>query len=167
MVITDGTQSFAMFTYQCDLMGWSGEDDGSYATVGYNLNGAFENHPLSGSPEVGGIGCLSSGSNSNIARRQSSKWHNQLYTLPTVVDPIQQLRAECLTIQNTDIETVGDIQSLSRSLGACPPSASQAFLDFRFMYHSDSSTFTSRCYVYVFSAGVESLSSLICCYAVQ
>ena len=167
VVITDGTQSFVMFTYQCDLMGWSGVDVGSYAIVGFNLNGVYENHPLSGTSEIKDIGCLSTGSISNITRRQSSNWHNQLYQLPTVVDLIQQLRSECLAMQILDIQTVGDIQSLSSSLGACPPSASQAFLDFRFLFHSESSTFTSRCYTYVFSAGAGGLSSLICCYALQ
>ena len=156
-----------MYTYQCDLMGWSGEGDGMYATIGYNLNGEFHNHPLSGTSQAQTIGCLSQSSDDSISRCQASKWHNELYQLPTAVDPIQQLRSECLTLQILDIQSVGDIRALSSSLGACPNSVNQAILDFRFTYHNQVSTPTSRCYVHVFPAGDNGLSSLICCYSVQ
>ena len=164
-MITDGTQNFIMYTYQCDLMEWSGEGDGVYATIGYNLNGVFENHPLSGYPEAHTIGCVSQNSGDNIGRRQALMFYNQIYQLPSAIDPIQQLRSECLTMQILDIQAVGDIQSLSSSLGACPNSVTQAFLDFQFTYHSQSSN--SQCYIHVFSAGNADISSLICCYSIQ
>lgn len=54
IVITDGTDSFAVFTYQCGAMTWSGN-----ATIGYNAGGSqFENHPLSGSSNTESIGCM-------------------------------------------------------------------------------------------------------------
>ena len=158
----------AVYTYQCGLMGWSGVSDGHYATIGYNLNEVFLNHPLSGTSEAHTIACLShQAEGDGVSRRQASKWYNQLYQLPTAVDPVQQARSECLTMQILDIQSLGDIQPLSSSLGTCPPSAAQAFLDFRFIFHGPSSTINSRCYIYVFSAGSTGLSSLICCYAVQ
>lgn len=157
-------QNFVIYTYQCGLIQWSGEGSGSYATIGYNLNGVYENHPLSGTIGVNNIaGCL----NGPVRRQTNSNWFNQIYQLPTAVDPLQELRAQCMMMGLLDIESIGDIQDLSSSLGTCPPSVSQAFLDFRFTYNSDVSTTSSRCYVYVFPAGVTALSSLICCYAVQ
>lgn len=148
-----------MYTYQCDLMEWSGEGSGFYATIGYNLNGAYQNHPLSGTHVVHTIACQSV--------EVSSMWYNQLYQLPSAVDPIQQQRSECLTMRVLDIQNIADIQTLSRSLGACPNSVAQAIRDFRFTYHSQSSTLTSRCYVHVFPAGASGISSLICCYAIE
>ena len=42
-MITDGTESYALFTYQCDFVEWS-----RGATIGYNAGGDFfANHPLS------------------------------------------------------------------------------------------------------------------------
>lgn len=165
VVITDGTQNFLMYTYQCDLMNWSGVGEGSYATIGYNLNGVFENHPLSGYPEVHTIGCSSQSPDDVIGRRQALMFSNQLYQLPSAVDPIQQLRSDCLTMEILDIQSVGDVLSLSSSLGACPNSVTQALLDFRFIFYSQSST--SQCYIHIFSAGNADISSLICCYSVQ
>ena len=160
-MITDGTQNFAIYTYQCDLMGWSGEGDGMYATIGYNLNGEFDIHPLSGASQARTIGCLSQ--SSDDSQRRASKWHNELYQLPTEVDPIQQLRSECLAMQILDIQSVGDIRALSSSLGACPNSINQAYADFRFI---DLYTliYNSVCFVHVFPSGNTDLSSLICCY---
>ena len=157
-----------MYTYQCDLMEWPGEGIGYYATIGYNLNGAYLNHPLSGTEVVHNIACQSNVTVEGISRREvSAMWYNQLYQLPSAVDPIQQERSECLTMRILDIQTVGDIQPLSSSLGACPNSVAQAILDFRFAYHSQSSTLTSRCYVHVFPAGANDISSLICCYSIE
>lgn len=169
MVITDGMQNFVMYTYQCDLMDWSGEGNGFYATIGYNLNGVYQNHPLSGTPVVRTIACQPSNVTvEGISRRQvSSMWYNQLYQLPSAVDTIQQQRSECLTKRVLDIENNGNIQTLSSSLGACPNSVAQAIRDFRFTYHRQSSTPTSRCYVHVFPAGTNGISSLICCYAIE
>ena len=43
-MITDGNSSFAVFTYRCDLLGWS-----RGATIGYNAAGDFfANHDFSG-----------------------------------------------------------------------------------------------------------------------
>ena len=62
-----------MFTYQCDLMEWSGR-----ATIGYYADGdLYENHPLTGSPNAREIACL--GYNSS----QPSQWTNLVYSLST------------------------------------------------------------------------------------
>lgn len=54
IVITNGTDSFAIFTYQCGAMTWSGN-----ATIGFNAGGShFENHPLSGTSSAKSIACM-------------------------------------------------------------------------------------------------------------
>ena len=166
MVVTDGTLNFAMYTYQCDLMGWSGSGDGFYATIGYNLEGLYQNHQFSGTSSAKDIACQSSADDGgSVGRRQaSSSWFNQVYQLPSAVDPIQQLRAECLTLEILDIQSNGDIAELSRSLGACPPSLAQVLLDFQFTFNGYVST-ESQCYTYIFAAGSFGISSLICCYS--
>ena len=68
IVITDGTDSFAVFTYQCGAMTWSGN-----ATIGFNAGGSqFENHPLSGSSIAQSIGCMN---------YNSTVWTNLLFKL--------------------------------------------------------------------------------------
>ena len=160
-----------MYTYQCDLMEWSGEKDaiinGTRTTIGYNLGGEFHNHPLTRTTQPHLIGCLSLSSDDTSSHRQASKWYNHLHQLPTTVEPLQQLRSECMRMQIIDIQAVGDIQALSRSLGACPNSNTQMQCNPYFVYHSQLSTATSQCYVHVFSAGDADISSLICCYSKQ
>ena len=165
ILITDGMLNFVMYTYQCGLMGWSGYT--SYATIGYNLNGEYQNHLLSGISEVNTIACFSNNEDIGRRRRQvSSSWYNELYQLPSAISPIQQLQAECRTMEILDIQTNGDIMPLARSLGACPPTFNQAFVDFRFTYNSSISS-ESLCFVQVFAAGSFDISSLICCYALM
>ena len=54
MVITNGQQSYALFIYQCDRMGWSGN-----ATIGFSAAGNFyQNHHLSGTPNANSIACI-------------------------------------------------------------------------------------------------------------
>lgn len=160
-----------MYTYQCSLMKWSGEKgakvNGSRTTIGYNLGGEYHNHPLTRTETPHIIGCISQNSDAATRRRQASKWHNHLYQLPTTVEPVQQFRSECRRMWILDIQSVGDIQSLSHSLGACPNSLAQALQNPYFVYHSQLSTVASRCYVHVFSAGDADISSLICCYSEQ
>ena len=54
ILITDGTNSYAVYTYMCGEMEW-----GSSAVIGFNAAGNyFENHNSSGVPTVSGIACL-------------------------------------------------------------------------------------------------------------
>lgn len=68
IVATDGQQSYALFTYRCDLMLWSGN-----ATIGFNTDGSFyQNHILSGTSDAKDIACLNS---------PLSMWSNVLFQL--------------------------------------------------------------------------------------
>ena len=54
MLITEGTKSYAVFTYECPEVQW-----GSYATIGFNAGGThFENHEFSGSSDAPTIDCI-------------------------------------------------------------------------------------------------------------
>ena len=69
VVVTNGQQSYALFLYQCDQMGWSGN-----ATIGFSAAGSFyQNHFLSGTPNAKGVACINSASNtrSNIVYQLS------------------------------------------------------------------------------------------------
>ena len=53
-MVTDGTDSFAIFVYQCGDLEWSGG-----ATIGFGASSElFSNHRLSRSPIITSIGCL-------------------------------------------------------------------------------------------------------------
>ena len=76
-MITDGNNSFAVFTYQCGLLDWS-----RGTIIGYNAAGDFfENHGLSsGSAEA--IACINlPGSNySNV--QMAARWLERHLPLP-------------------------------------------------------------------------------------
>ena len=61
ILITNGTHSYAIFTYQCGSMGWARADysDATYGTIGYWADGDFfKNHPLSGISLANEIACV-------------------------------------------------------------------------------------------------------------
>ena len=69
VLITDGAEkSFAIFTFKCGSLGWSGRR----STIGFNARGEiWANHPLSGQPYSNAIACLNS----------HSVWNNIVYDL--------------------------------------------------------------------------------------
>ena len=71
VLVTDGTTSYAVFIYQCGLMGWSG-----YASIGYYAVGNFsQDHPLANSVSANTIACV------NLP---TSVWSNVVYQLSFV-----------------------------------------------------------------------------------
>ena len=68
ILITDGRNSYAVFIYQCDAMGWSGS-----ATIGYYASGDFyENHNLSSTSTANRVACLNT---------PNTVWSNLVYQL--------------------------------------------------------------------------------------
>ena len=139
LVITDGSESYTIFTYKCDLTQWSGL--WNYPTIGYNAAGTlFENHPLAGREEANQIDCDSNG----------SQYSNVVYKISADPDIIQQLQALCLSWYYSDIESYGsseDISDFSKSQIACPCTSFQAWWDRRFWYFTrkdDSFCFIER-----------------------
>ena len=68
VLITNGTKSYAIYTYKCDLIEWSNE-----ATIGYNAAGDYYiNHPFSGTALTDSIDCV---------HQPDSVWNNEIYDL--------------------------------------------------------------------------------------
>ena len=65
ILITNGQLSYAVFTYKCGLMSWSGD-----ASIGFNTNGQFfYNHYFSLTPNASLVSCI------------NSVWTNMVYQL--------------------------------------------------------------------------------------
>ena len=59
ILITNGTKSYSVFTYECDQLEWSDE-----AVIGYNAGGEYNaTHPLSGTLLANAVDCLHSNIN--------------------------------------------------------------------------------------------------------
>ena len=71
VLVTDGiNKSFAIFTFKCGSLGWSGR-----ATVGFNAGGSYyANHPLSRSKLSNAIACAN----------PDSEWNNIVYDLTSI-----------------------------------------------------------------------------------
>ncbi len=66
ILATDGTSSYAIFTYRCGDINWA-----RGSSIGYNApGGIFFNHPLAGGTQAAGIDCSG-----------SQTWTNLLYNL--------------------------------------------------------------------------------------
>ena len=67
-MITDGSKTYAVYTYHCNDVQWS---DGS--VIGFNAGGSYyANHPLSDSIAARDIDCV---------HRPGSEWNNVVYDL--------------------------------------------------------------------------------------
>ncbi len=81
IVITDGLNSYAVYTYRCEELEW-----GDGATIGYNAAGDyFENHELSGSSATD-VACLNDVFSvwSNLVYRLSVDYPENVTGPPTV-----------------------------------------------------------------------------------
>ena len=142
--------SYAVYIYKCDLMGWSGYN--TYATIGYNLNGDYKNHFLSGLSSAKDIACLSS---------PTSNWYNILYAVDTSdVSNTQMQRSACITQTIEDQDIFGALDDVVNGLESCPCSLGQAQVDPRFIFYSSSDT--AECYVQLLPYGTSAQS---CCYS--
>ena len=69
MVASQGSTSYAIFTYKCDLLQWASNN----AAIGYSAgHNDFANHPLSKTSRVTDIDCFN---------YPSSLWSNVVYNL--------------------------------------------------------------------------------------
>lgn len=164
LVITDGVQSYTVFTYNCEMMEWSGFLN-RHAVVGYSAFGSeFENHPLSGTPDILEIAC---------DNQPYTSWANQVYRLPSIsADEQQLLRRECMLLSSNDVTDQASIQTIASFVQPCPCSIFQAFRDRRFAFdfsNTISRDFSSFCFVQRFPSFVFSDNILfarqLCCYS--
>lgn len=74
ILITNGTKSYAVYTYKCGEMEWGDE-----STIGFNAGGEYsENHPITGHFQSHYISCLQNISSGSLIK-------NEIYDL--VPDP--------------------------------------------------------------------------------
>ena len=85
MVASEGSTSYAIFTYKCDLLQWTKYN----AAIGYSagLNN-FANHPLSRTERVINIDCLN---------YPSSVWSNVVYNLSEGIIKQDKMLIKCVT----------------------------------------------------------------------
>lgn len=85
LFITNGTKTYAVFTYKCEYLDWSG-----HAVIGFNAAGDyFEYHPLSELSTSNLVAC--------VHQWNGSEWNNVIYDL--VPNP------ELLTYDTTPVPT--------------------------------------------------------------
>jgi hypothetical protein len=162
-VVTDGQQTFVVFTYNSNMLEWSGPVD--HAVIGVNVGTGiqgnfppFQNHPLSGFPDVPMIASLSLGI--------GIEWMDIIYKIGDVSqNELDRNRAACLAIYNKDVAQFGhDIVVLSTFLAfvaPCPCSLFQAFIDGRFSLNRFNSI--GICFFETFGfTGVQE-----CCYSLS
>jgi hypothetical protein len=129
-VVTDGQQTFVVFTYNSNMLEWSGPVD--HAVIGVNVGTGiqgnfppFQNHPLSGLTAVPMI------ANLNLGR--GIEWTDIIYKIGDVSqNELDRNRSACLEIYNEDVARFGQLASIAAFVAPCPCSLFQLFFDRRF-----------------------------------
>ena len=153
MVITDGSKSYAVFTYKCGYLEWSGRF--RHAVVGFNMRGQFVNHPLSAQREVVNIACL---------QNHTTSWINLVYKIGDREDDLQRAREDCMRRYIDDHNLFGDISYRRAFRQRCPCSLVQASSDSRFRVDNARSVHHKvLCYTQKFPSNHFG-SGQLCCY---
>ena len=79
VLLTDGTQSYTVFTYKCGELNWGTSSTGIGFSAGPSL---YANHPLSRRSNVRSIACLNS---------PQSPWSNVVYKVNREITGIETL----------------------------------------------------------------------------
>ena len=122
LVITDGADTYTVFTYNCDMMQWSG--NWQHAVVGYNARGdTFSNHPASGFEIVKtAVACPN-----NLLYKVP--WNNIVYKISPPPDFEVEQRIKCRKLYKKDFKTIGSVNQVIEQLEPCPCNAWQAQRD--------------------------------------
>ena len=93
--MTDGTISYAIFTYNCNEMQWSGQQKSEYAAVGINSDDLLYNHYASRRPDIHeAVSC------SNLPREP---WANEVFVIGRSSSPADRAMQQCLMRINEDV----------------------------------------------------------------
>ena len=159
IIITDNRETYTVFSYNCDLLQWTGYWRNT--VVGYDLETAYSflnfdryvNHPLSSRRSVGAIACQ------NMA--DNIPWSNIVYKIGESNVTSQRLRAECRKMHQRDIQRFPNISEIQDSLLPCPCSRWQIRWDRRYRFFR---YFENRgCYIQRFPS--RHAASQLCCYS--
>ena len=148
IVITDGIQAYAVFTYNCPRMETPGYY--KYATIGFNARGEYyQNHPFSGLSIANNVACT------------GMQWNTLVYRLHLHADFVQQKRAQCLQMYKEDEDLFDNsyISILTSLAEPCPCSLRQAWRDRRFQIDWRNDLY---CFYQRFS--ILGFSTQYCCY---
>ena len=145
-MVTDGLQTFVVFTYNSNMLEWSGPSSGPHAVIGVNVGVGvprnfppFQNHPLSGRPAVPRVADLNLNSS-------GIEWTDIIYKIGDVSQSVLNVnRATCMAMYNQDIEEFG--REVLQAQQPCPCTVSQARLDSRFIISPNQSRPLSMCYI--------------------
>ena len=159
-MVTDGQQTFVVFTFNLNMLEWSGRS-GEHAVIGVNVGVGvpsnfppFQNHPLSGRPEVPMV--------ANLNLNHGIEWTDIIYKIGDVSQNVLDgNRAACVELYNQDIEQFE--REVLPAQQPCPCSASQASLDQRFTVSPNQSRPLSVCYV----ERLRVLEVQECCYSLS
>ena len=122
IVITDGADSYALFTYHCEQLEWTGY--WRHGVVGYNANGEhYDNHPASGFEVVGtSIAC------SNYFN--GTPWSNVIFKTSIPPDFVLMAKKECqIRFQRDQKRIQSSIGQIEQLLEPCPCTFFQAWTD--------------------------------------
>lgn len=159
-MVTDGEQSFSVFTYNCNMLQWSGLFE--HAVIGANVGSgiednfpAFQNHRLSSLPQVTMVACAN--------QDRGIQWADLIYKIGDVSDDeAQRNRSECMAIYRRDIELFGN---RFPPVQPCPCSISQAQRDRRFFFNRISID-SAQCFAQRFPL-FRTGAAQECCYSAQ
>ena len=173
MVISDGIETYSIFTYNCERINWIGGAD-NYASVGFNVQSnmenfqSFANHDLSRTPDVGMIAC----NHTSLG----IPWSNAIYRIGMSVNDLQRGRSRCLdqVVQDELRYNVSTelLHNLPAELSDCPCSLFQVERDRRFFADAND-TFLDEavCYFSRFPRAYSSESTVKifyrCCYSMR
>ena len=157
VVVTDGQQTFVVFTYNSNMLEWSGPLN--HAVIGVNVGTGvqgnfppFQNHPLSGFPDVPMIASL------NLGR--GIEWTDIIYKIGDVSqNELDRNRAACLAMYNKDIAQFG--RKVLPAVQPCPCSLFQVIFDQRFLFNRFSFDVPTICASELFG----NFSVQECCYS--
>ena len=158
-MITDGANTYTVFTYNCNMMGWSGL--WQHAVVGYNARGnSYTNHPASGFDVIRtAVACPN-----NLLHQVP--WNNIVYKISPHPDLKAILKQQCTKLFRLDYYKEIPSQSpkdISEKLEPCPCTVWQARRDWgRFRPEFSQ----GLCYIQRFTLRVRSgRFTQKCCYA--
>ena len=160
IVITDGADSYALFTYNCEQMEWTGY--WQHGVVGYNAKGEhYENHPASGFEVVGtAVACAND--------FYGTSWNNLMYKMSFPRDLTLKTRKECRDTNRIDSQRIPAlISEIAERLEPCPCTPWQAWRDWgRFRWDWNN----QLCFVQRFPVEVEveegtAYFTQQCCYS--
>lgn len=158
VLVTNGTASYVLFTYNCEEMGWSGDMWGNYATIGYSVEGEYyANNLFSNLKEAIKVACLNT---------LDTNWSNVLLSLPVFLNEAEIMKQSCNAMISEDVFNYGNsliISSIAGSLEPCPCNQRQARNDWRFRPDDDVSVVGLLCYFQRFPSPDN--ASQYCCYS--